>query len=193
MDGMPIGSDLAAYVERSQRGPCFICAHLAGADPADVHHEIYADEECVAFLNRYPTLLGYTLVVPRRHVTDVTGDRELYRQLTGVVHDVAEALKQVVPTERVYLLSLGSHQGNAHVHWHVAPLPPGVPYGRQQFHALMIEANGVLDLTDAEQAALARRLAGAVSRLAEDGEPGSGAGDASMVAVDQPRGDAAPD
>jgi len=28
---------------------------------------------------------------------------------------------------RVYILSLGSQQGNKHVHWHSAPLPFGVP------------------------------------------------------------------
>jgi hypothetical protein len=49
---------------------------------------------------------------------------------------------------------LGSQQGNAHVHWHVAPLPPGVPYERQQFHALMAE-NGVLDLSESDQEAIA--------------------------------------
>ncbi len=41
-----------------------------------------------------------------------------------------------VSTERLYGLSLGSHGGNAHVHWHVAPLPPGVPYREQQYAAL---------------------------------------------------------
>jgi histidine triad (HIT) family protein/ATP adenylyltransferase len=83
--------------------------------------------------------------------------------VTDVVHDVAEALNTVLPTERVYLLSLGSHQGNAHVHWHVAPLPPGVPYERQQFHAVMAE-NGVLDVTREEQAALAARIRSALPR-----------------------------
>ena len=62
-----------------------------------------------------------------------------------------------VPTERMYSLSLGSQQGNAHVHWHLAALPPGVPYQQQQFHALMAE-NGVLPIDDATQAALARRI-----------------------------------
>jgi histidine triad (HIT) family protein/ATP adenylyltransferase len=90
-------------------------------------------------------------------VVDVTGDRALFRHLTDVVHDVAEALKRVVPTERIYLMSLGSHQGNAHVHWHVAPLPPGTPYERQQFAAVMT-AGGILAVTDDEQAALAGQL-----------------------------------
>jgi hypothetical protein len=57
----------------------------------------------------------------------------------------------------MYCLSLGSQQGNAHLHWHVAPLPPGVPYDRQQYYALMAE-NGVLNVSDSSQAALARAI-----------------------------------
>ena len=154
--------DLAAYEQRVQHGSCFICAYVAG-DPAAAHHEVYADESCTAFLAKYPTLLGYTLVAPRAHVVDVTGDRSLFRHLTDVVHDIAEALKRVVPTERVYLMSLGSHQGNAHVHWHVAPLPPGIPYREQQFHAVMAE-RGILAVTDDEQAALARAIGNSIVR-----------------------------
>jgi diadenosine tetraphosphate (Ap4A) HIT family hydrolase len=122
--------DLAAHVERSRNGPCFVCAYLDGH--ADYQHElIHADGYVVAFLSRYPTLLGYTIVAPRAHVVEVTGDRELFRRVTDVVYEISEALKATLPTERVYLMSLGSHQGNAHVHWHVVPLPPGVPYDRK--------------------------------------------------------------
>src|SRR5215469_7215028 len=40
---------------------------------------------------------------------------------------------------------------------HVAPLPPGVPYHQQQCYALMTE-NGVLNVDDASQAALAEQI-----------------------------------
>jgi histidine triad (HIT) family protein/ATP adenylyltransferase len=148
--------DLSTVVERSRKGPCFVCAYLSG-HPDYEHEPVYSDDQVVAFLSRYPTLLGYTIIAPRARIVDVTGDDKLFRQVTDVVHDVAEALKKTLPTERVYLMSLGSHQGNAHVHWHVAPLPPGVPYERQQFHAVMAE-NGVLEVTREEQAALAARI-----------------------------------
>jgi len=148
--------DLDAYKRATLGGPCFICAFLHG-DPGYRHEAVYEDPECVAFLSRYPTLRGYTLVAPRRHVVDVTGDFALFRHITDVVHEVAEALRNAVPTERIYLLSLGSHQGNAHVHWHVAPLPPGVPYPEQQYHALMAE-NGVLEFSAEEQVALAAEV-----------------------------------
>jgi hypothetical protein len=54
-------------------------------------------------------------------------------------------------------LSLGSNQGNAHIHWHVAPLPSGVPYEKQQFHALMSE-HGVLSLEEEDLTNLAAQL-----------------------------------
>jgi hypothetical protein len=37
------------------------------------------------------------------------------------------------------------------------PLPPDIPYERQQFHAVMAE-NGVLEVTQEQQAALATRI-----------------------------------
>jgi len=77
--------------------------------------------------------------------------------LQHVVRRVARAVAAVLPTERMYCLSLGSQQGNAHLHWHIAPLPPGVPYHQQQYHALMAE-NGVLDVDDTTQAALASSI-----------------------------------
>lgn len=153
---MRVKQNLVEQMERARNGPCFVCAYLSG-HPDYRHETIHRDDHVVAFLSRYPTLLGYIIVAPRAHIVDVTGDRELFRRVTDVVHDVAEALKATVPTERVYLMSLGSHQGNAHVHWHVAPLPPGVSYERQQFYAVMAE-NGILDVEPEAQAALATRI-----------------------------------
>jgi histidine triad (HIT) family protein len=48
------------------------------------------------------------------------------------------------------------------VHWHIAPYPPGVPYERQQHHALMAE-NGVLVPSAEEAARLAASLRDALS------------------------------
>jgi len=135
-----------------------VCAILAG-HLDDHHHHVYEDADTIAFLSRYPTLLGHCLVAPKRHVeswVDELSESE-YLALQRVVHHVARAVAATVPTERMYLLSLGSQQGNAHLHWHIAPLPPGVPYRQQQFHALMAE-NGVLNVDDASQAALAKSI-----------------------------------
>jgi diadenosine tetraphosphate (Ap4A) HIT family hydrolase len=156
--GQRVPMDVERYARRSRAGGCFICAMLAG-DPRFRHHLLYEDEHTVAFLNRYPTLLGYSLVAPRRHVESWVRDltEAEFVAFQTVVRTVAVALEAVLPTERMYSLSLGSQEGNAHLHWHLAPLPPGVPYEQQQYHALMIE-HGVLDVTDQQQTALAVRI-----------------------------------
>jgi diadenosine tetraphosphate (Ap4A) HIT family hydrolase len=147
--------DVDAYSKRTQQGRCFVCTIVAGQSEYH-HHLVYQDDETIAFLNRYPTLLGYTLVAPKRHVEHLAADLDLeqYLRLQAVVYRVAQAVSAVVPTERIYVMSLGSQQGNAHLHWHVAPLPPGVAYQQQQFHAVMAE-NGVLEVTPTHSEALA--------------------------------------
>ncbi len=144
-------------VRRRLGGRCFVCELVAG-NPEFAHHVVYEDARSIAFLNRYPSLLGHTLVAPRDHREEVTRDfsEDEYLELQRVVRRVGEALRRVLPTERLYVLSLGSRQGNSHVHWHLVPLPPGVPFDQQQLAA--IDGDGVLDVSDAEQAALARRI-----------------------------------
>ena len=157
--------DLADLVTRSRNGPCFICKMLAG-DPAYRHHIIAEDDFSVAFLSKYPTMPGYAIVCPKAHIEDLAEGLTPadYLRLQSVVHRLSRGLKQVFDAERIYVLSLGSQSGNSHIHWHVAPLPRGVPYEQQQYHALMAE-NGVLKLPDEEMAAMAARIASALEGL----------------------------
>jgi diadenosine tetraphosphate (Ap4A) HIT family hydrolase len=146
------------YQKRIQNGPCFIC-QIIGNNPDYPHHIVFEDEVAIAFLNRFPTLYGHTLVAPKGHQEQVTGDfcLEDYLLLQRRVYAIAEAVRYEVNAERVYVLSLGSQQGNAHVHWHIAPLPPGVPFEEQQLQALSW-GNGILDLTADQMAVLAARI-----------------------------------
>ncbi len=150
--------DLPAYVRDIQTKPCFICEMITG-NPAYTHAIVYEDDVAIAFLNRYPTLYGYVLVAPRQHREQVTGDftPDEYLNLQRIIYRVAEAVRRVVKPERVYILSLGSQQGVKHVHWHIAPLPPGVPFDRQQLETLRIE-NGFLQFSADELAALTTQL-----------------------------------
>ena len=159
--------DMESYIRRAQTGPCFICEIVRrNPDPQYRNHIIYEDDTAIVFLNKYPVLYGYTLVAPRAHREHVTGDFTVdeYLAFQRRVYRVAEALRQEVPTERIYILSLGSQQGNRHVHWHIAPLPPGVPYREQQLEALGIE-KGVLKISDEEMTSLAIRIRQRMERL----------------------------
>ncbi len=159
MEREPIDHD---QVRRQLADSCFICELVAG-NPDHVHHIIHLDDESVAFLSKFPTLLGYVIVAPRQHKEQVTGDftEDEYAELQRVIHRVGEAIRDVIPTERLYVLSLGSQQANRHVHWHLAPLPPGVPLDQQQYRAL--DCNDFLTIAPDEMGQLAQQLRTALS------------------------------
>jgi diadenosine tetraphosphate (Ap4A) HIT family hydrolase len=165
----PPETDAAVYAARLQAdnaaGRCFIC-ELADERTTPSHETVaYRDGHCVVFFPARPRLYGYCLLAPRRHVTGVvTGFTEdAYLALQRRVHRLGRVLAQVTPTERLYVFSFGSMQGVAHVHWHVAPLPPGVPFGEQQFAA--VDAPAWLDIPPAGRAGLARRVGDGMTAL----------------------------
>ncbi|TCU36676.1 histidine triad (HIT) family protein [Rhizobium azibense] len=151
--------NLDAYLRDIETRPCFICG-LVGGDPAFFHHRIFEDEETIIFLSKYPTLPGYCIVSPRKHREDLAGDlsTEEYLRLQRHVHHLSRALKNTFEAERIYVLSLGSRQANSHLHFHVVPLPSGLPLEEQQYHALMVE-HGVLKIPADEMARLAEQIA----------------------------------
>jgi len=70
----------------------------------------FGNSAVVVFLAKYQVLYGDTLVAPRDHRKQVTGDftPEEYLALQQVIYQIAEAQRQVTPTERIYILTLGS-------------------------------------------------------------------------------------
>ena len=156
--------DVAGYIESTRTRGCFICGLVSG-DPAFAHHVVYEDDFAIAFLNKYPPLMGYVLVCPKAHLEQVTGDVSLadYLRLQAVVYAVSQALRTVFEVERVYVLSLGSQQANRHVPLACrASAAPTSPLEDQQFVALDADRAGYLALDHAETSALASRIAEAI-------------------------------
>jgi diadenosine tetraphosphate (Ap4A) HIT family hydrolase len=151
--------DLKTYLEDVQKG-CFICRLIEGDPSLPQHHVVWRGQEAIAFLNRWPTVFGSVLVAPVTHREQVTGDFTLheYLALQRIVHATAEAVRNALSPERVYILSLGSQQANAHVHWHVVPCPPETPLEEQQLALLNAEEQGVIELEPEHAEALAARL-----------------------------------
>jgi diadenosine tetraphosphate (Ap4A) HIT family hydrolase len=156
--------DVTGYEKRIRTGECFICALVAGKPGHYREHILYRDDRLIAFLSQPPIQLGYCLVAPLDHRTEVVTDFELdeYLALQAFLHRLGLVLSQVLSVERLYLMSLGSKAGNAHVHWHVVPLPPGVPFDEQQFHAVMVDRAGYLNVSQDQQARLANRISDAL-------------------------------
>jgi diadenosine tetraphosphate (Ap4A) HIT family hydrolase len=137
---------------------CFICKFIDQL-PGYGHVKVYETENAVAFLNKIPTLFGYVLIAPKQHLEQVTGSFTLseYLDLQQFIYQVSEAVRAVLQPERVYVFSLGSQSANAHVHWHIAPLPHGVPLEEQQYHALMHE-NGAIETNMHEMEQYAKKV-----------------------------------
>ncbi len=105
-------------------------------------------------------------MAPKEHREQVTADFSVaeYLDLQRLVCLVSEAVRQVVGAERMYLYTLGSNQGNSHVHWHVVPLLPGVPCEDQQ-GAWASWSKGALKIPEAEMASLAHRIGRRIERV----------------------------
>jgi tRNA pseudouridine38-40 synthase len=110
------------------RASCFIC-DIAVGRASHPHHVVYEDERAIAFLNRLPTVEGYTLVAPREHREQVTGDfdPEEYVGLQRVVHRVGEAVRRAMGPERLYLMSAGLAAGEPPRALARRPVPGGPP------------------------------------------------------------------
>ena len=161
----PDEATLAKAQGRGDGDSCFVCNFVARQDAGEsAVHVVYQDRATIAFLDPYPRRYGYCLIAPRDHRVLATGDFTLqeYLDQQRVVYGVSEAVRLEAEAERMYILTLGSNQGNAHVHWHVVPLPPGIPFEQQQNVGWRL---GVLRISDSNMASLAARLSAGVRRV----------------------------
>lgn len=159
--------DEDAYIHMIQTSPCFICRIVADNYNESPIHILYEDNNAIAFLERWPRLYGWTLIAPREHREQVTGDFTLheYLALQKTVYLVSEAVRQEVGAERVYIASFGSNQAISHVHWHAIPLPSGVPFREQQ---LAVFRKDILKIPENEMASLAKRIRQRIKHLHEN-------------------------
>jgi len=150
--------DMEAMHRGFRTESCFVCGMVDGNVrwPENV---IFEDDQNLVFLDGYPRAYGYTLVAPKQHREQVTGDFTLeeYLGLQRLVYRITEAVREEVGAERMYIFIFGSNEGNSHVHWHVVPLPPGVPYEQQQ-GMWTSWSRGVLRIPREEMASLAARI-----------------------------------
>ena len=154
-----VEKELDTYIEERKQAPCFICEVIEGKPIREKHHILYEDDKVIVFFSAFPTHLGQTLVCPKRHVEQVVGDmlEQEFLYLQKIVYQVAKAVQEVLEPERIYIASFGSQQMNKHVHFHILPLPKGVPVKDQQMAAMMPEA-GRLELSEAEWIELAKKI-----------------------------------
>lgn len=116
---------------------CIFCKVVRGELPST---KIYEDEETLAFLDINPVNPGHTLVIPKKHSTDIFEiDEQTWGHVMQISKRIAHALESALSPTGVNLTMnnrAGAGQIVFHAHVHVMPrLPddgrklwPGRPY-----------------------------------------------------------------
>ena len=85
-------------------------------------HFVYEDELCVVIMDKYPAVVGQSMVILRRetpYIFDLTDEE--YQHLFAVARRVAKASDQVFEVERSCLVVEGFEV--PHVHIKIYPMP----------------------------------------------------------------------
>lgn len=106
---------------------CLFCQIVAGKVP---NYTVYEDEHTLAFLDIYPTVEGFTVVIPKQH-SDYIWDMEDtdYQPLMNTVKKVGQRLQEVFQPKKIGVHVEGLHIKHTHVK--VFPFSSGA-----EFHAL---------------------------------------------------------
>ena len=121
---------------------CLFCKIIAGKIP---NYTVYEDENVLAFLDIHPCSKGHTIVVPKKHFSD------LAELSVGDWQDISRGLAVVFSKVREVLspdgVNLGINNGKAagqavgHVHWHLIPRWEGD--GGGSMHSIVRGGEGV--------------------------------------------------
>ena len=100
---------------------CLFCKIIAGEIPSK---QIYEDDVAVAFLDISPWQKGHSLVVPKRHTSDVLEDDEVLAEIGPAVARVGRLLRERLGAQGCNVLAnVGAVSGQEVFHTHVHVLP----------------------------------------------------------------------
>ena len=85
---------------------------------------IYEDEIVKVILDAYPDANGHTLIIPKKHITDMD---EMDNETLSYINDVAKRIRKVLfkalnPEGMVFIVNYGSTQMIKHYHLHLIPV-----------------------------------------------------------------------
>jgi ATP adenylyltransferase len=121
------GEYVAMATDATQDGDaCVFCRILASGEPDDATHILWRDERTFAILNAYPYTSGHLMVMPLRHVAELSEltDDEADELFRGVRRAVATIEAAYQPGGMNIGLNLGRAGGAGvpgHLHVHVVP------------------------------------------------------------------------
>jgi histidine triad (HIT) family protein len=117
---------------------------VAGEIPS---YKIAETDDCYAFLDINPLKKGHTLVIPKKEVDRLFDlDDMTYEALFQFTKKVADAIKKVIPCDRVGMAVIGLEVPHAHIH--LIPLDdmrdmnfakPKMTFTKEEFQKIAID------------------------------------------------------
>ena len=121
---------------------CLFCKIVAGEIP---NYTVYEDENVLAFLDIHPCSKGHTVVVPKKHFSDLAELSVVdWQSISGGLAVVFSKVREALSPDGVNLgINNGKAAGQAvpHVHWHLIPRWNGDSGG--SMHSIVRKGEGV--------------------------------------------------
>ena len=101
---------------------CLFCKIVEGAIPS---RKVFESQDCYAFLDIFPAARGHTLVIPKKHHTDIHDvDAQTYSLVAVAAKEVADLLRVKLGSEGTTIFQMNREAGWQtvfHLHMHVIP------------------------------------------------------------------------
>lgn len=110
---------------------CFACEHIARFDELQPRDRIAADEHWLVAPAIGSGLLGWLVLLPRRHVLTIADLTDAEAAGLGCWQvRLSRALHAVTGCVKTYVVQFAEAEGFGHVHFHVVPRPADLPADR---------------------------------------------------------------
>lgn len=120
---------------------CIFCKIVSGETDSSI---VYDDEDVMAFLDLHPINPGHTLVIPKKHTTNIydISDEDL-QKIAKVTQEIAIRMKKILNAEGISIFQMnerGGDQDIMHYHVHVIPRYKGDWFGGEIMKAIKRQA-----------------------------------------------------
>ena len=126
---------------------CIFCKIAAGEIPS---HQVYEDDDVLAFLDINPINFGHTLVIPKQHHKDLLDTPpELAAKLMKVAQKVAPAAMKAVEADSFNLgVNNGTNAGQVVFHTHLHVMPRFKDDGHKLWHGKEISQEELKEVAE---------------------------------------------
>lgn len=101
---------------------CLFCKIVQGVVPS---RKVFENDDCYAFLDIFPAAKGHTLVIPKKHFTDIhEADAQSYASVAAAAKEVADLLHVRLGSDGMTIFQMNREAGWQtvfHLHMHVIP------------------------------------------------------------------------